>query len=294
MIELLRTLPGGGVPGKDEMRSGGVYQDLPLPVREALHRDAATVLMDTGAPLLRVASQLAVSATPGDERAIMLLDRAVQELASDSAAAAADLAVRVLELVSPDDARRPDMVARAVRRLAWAGRVDEVLTLGEGYLGEHNLPPSAEAAIVLNVRMAWTNSWGLPYPRPMPAQLLSDPGVPAAIRANLIALQQMQKMGTRRSDEADSGFAEAVRLAAECQGKDGETAPVFWLWPQYRRVRAGPLAGKPTGEARSALGAPAPGRASTPDHQSALPQNRSSDALPRIGPVLAQPVRRRH
>lgn len=221
---------GNRLAFRHDLLRQAVYQDLPVPVREALHRDAATVLMDIGAPLLRVAGQLAVSATPGDERAITLLDRAVQELGGDSAGAAADLAMRVLELVAPDDPRRPDMVARAVRRLGWAGRVDEALALGEDYLAEHHLPPPAEAAITLNVRMAWTNSRGLPYPRPMPAYLLSDPSVPPAIRANLIALLQMQTMGTRRWEDADTAFAEAARLAGESQGSDGETATVFWLW----------------------------------------------------------------
>ena len=207
-----------------------VDQDLPRPVREALHRDAASALMATGAPLIRVASQLVVGARPGDEQAIAVLEQAIAEVAGASPVAAADLAVRVLELIGPDDPRRAEMVAKAVRPLGWAGRLEEALALGEGYLAGHHPPPHVEAAILLGVRLAWVASRSSPYPHPLPEKIISDATVSPGIRANLIALQQVENMAAGRPKEADSGFAEAVRLAGQSEPGEVETASVFVLW----------------------------------------------------------------
>jgi predicted ATPase len=144
---------GDRIAFRHDLLRQAVDQDLPRPVREALHRDAGTALMATGAPLIRVASQLAAGARPGDEQAIAVLEQAIAELAGASPMAAADLAVRALDLIGPDDPRRAQMVARAVRPLGWAGRLDEALALGEGYLADHHPPRT------LKPRSCWVCGW---------------------------------------------------------------------------------------------------------------------------------------
>ena len=79
-----------------------VYQDVPVPLRRALHRDAATTLLAQGAPVVRAATHLALGAQPGDEQAISVLMEAVGELSATSATAAADLGLRVLDLTGPE------------------------------------------------------------------------------------------------------------------------------------------------------------------------------------------------
>src|SRR5215472_4574350 len=78
-----------------------VYQDLPASLRQALHRDAAAALRRSGAPLVRVAGQFAAGAQPGDEEAVEVLTAAVWDLFTTSPSAAADLALRVLDLLGP-------------------------------------------------------------------------------------------------------------------------------------------------------------------------------------------------
>jgi hypothetical protein len=114
-----------------------VYQDVPVPLRRGLHRDAATALLAQGAHIVRAATHLALGAQPGDEQAISILIHAISELSPTSATAAADLGLRVLDLTGPEDPRRPGLVATTVGLLGWASRVDEARALGEGYLRDH-------------------------------------------------------------------------------------------------------------------------------------------------------------
>src|SRR5207248_4022787 len=61
-----------------------IYEDLPMPVRRALHRDAAAALAHGGAELAKVASHLLRGAEPGDLEAVRWLRQAARELAPGS------------------------------------------------------------------------------------------------------------------------------------------------------------------------------------------------------------------
>jgi DNA-binding CsgD family transcriptional regulator len=219
-----------------------VYQQVPGPLRQALHRDAAAALRRAGAPLARVAGQYAAGAKPGDEEAIEVLAAAAGQLSATARAAGADLAVRALGLLAEGDERRPQMTVTAVGLLTLAARIEQARDLAEGYLAGHRPPPQVEAAMLLGIRRAWTMRSLRPYPSPLPARLLDDPAVPAGIRASLLALEQIRAMSAGDFAGADQGFAAAMRLLAD-GGDAFDAAMVLILWDLNDSMRGDLSAG---------------------------------------------------
>lgn len=112
-----------------------IYQDLPQPVRRALHRDAASVLARTGADLLQVAGHLVRGAAPGDLEAVRWLRQAAGEATTAAPSVAVELLRRAMALLPAghDDA---DLVAvELVGALHRAGKVAEAADLAEALLG---------------------------------------------------------------------------------------------------------------------------------------------------------------
>lgn len=197
-----------------------VYQDVPVPLRRALHRDAASALLAQGAPIVRAATHLAVGAQPGDEQAISVLIRAIGELSPSSAATAADLGLRVLDLTGPEDPRRPGLVATTVGLLGWAARVDEARALGEGFLHDHPQPAALEAEIQRGIRRAWARTTQGPYPVPLPGHLTTDAAVAAPVRADLLAFEQVGAMWEAPPEEVEQALRKAAELVADGAGNE--------------------------------------------------------------------------
>jgi len=222
MVVALEEALAAGVLAEDDSQLAfrhdlfrqAVYGDLPESLRLALHRDAAAALLDQGAPAPRIATHLAISALPGDERAVEALRRAVAELFATSPTAAADLSRRILELIEADDPRRPAFVAAAVQMLGWSGRLEEARALGEAYVADNELPAAIEAEIELGMRRAWATRTGSSYPRPLRERLVVDENVAPAVRAGLIAFDQNGAMMERSAAEAARLLEPAWELVA--------------------------------------------------------------------------------
>lgn len=212
----------------DLMRES-LYADLPPSLRRALHRDAAAALRREGASLVRVAGQYAAGSRPGDDEAIEVLGTAAGELFGTSPSAAADLALRAAELLPAYDQRRPALSAKAIRLLGWAGRLEDARAYGEGYLATHQVPPQEEAEILLGIRRAWTAGLVRPYPAQLPAHILGNPAVQTGVRANLLAIEQLERIQAGDFAAADQGFSTAMRLVAEA-GEDIYVAAIVPLW----------------------------------------------------------------
>ena len=189
-----------------------IYAELPLSVRQALHRDAATALRRLGEPVARVTTHLVVTAQPGDEEAIEVLTQAAGEMFGAMPGAAADLAARVLQLMTDADSRRPAMIARTVEMLGWVRRLDEARALGEGYLAGHPAAAGVAAAILLGMRRAWATRCIRPYPSPLPDWAVSDPAIRPGIRANLIAFEQTRTLYDGDTEAAERALAAAAEL----------------------------------------------------------------------------------
>ena len=127
-----------------------VLETLLASARRALQRRSVDVFLAEGAPPVEVARQLADSADPGDHAAVSLLSRAAEALRMLDSAAAADLAVKALELAAPDDAMRGPLVAQAALLLFAAGRTGEGQALAQSALREL-LPAQQQAEICLAI-----------------------------------------------------------------------------------------------------------------------------------------------
>jgi DNA-binding CsgD family transcriptional regulator len=135
--------------GHDLIREA-VRSSSSAPVRRALDRQAADVLLSRGALPVEVAQQLGDSAEPGDEVAIDTLLQAADALGSSDPAASAELAGRALELAPPWHSLRGPLVARRAVSLFAAGQVDEAKRFADTALRQA-LPSEEEARVRLAV-----------------------------------------------------------------------------------------------------------------------------------------------
>ena len=102
-----------------------VADSLPRPVARALHRQAGQMLLAHGDDTVAAARHLLAGAHRRDAVALAGLDRAVADAAQSSPTAAAELAVRVLDLTGPADPGRYARTVTAVRALTAAGRWED-------------------------------------------------------------------------------------------------------------------------------------------------------------------------
>jgi DNA-binding CsgD family transcriptional regulator len=146
----LITEDGPRLAFRHDLIREAVLETLPASSRRALQRRAVDVFLAEGAPPTEVARQLADSADPGDHAAVSLLSRAAEALRLLDSAAAADLAMRALQLAAPDDAMRGPLAAQAALLLFAAGRTGEGQTLAQSALREL-LPAQQQAEICLAI-----------------------------------------------------------------------------------------------------------------------------------------------
>ncbi len=212
--EVLTEVPIGLAFHHDLVRQV-VYESLPPSVRSALHREAAEALSRTGAATVRVAGQLAIGATPGDAEATATMLEAVKELGSSSPGAAADLALRMLELAGDQHGRREAMVLAAVDVLGRAGRLTEARVVAERFLATHRPPAPVEADLQFQLRQNWVFDRRDPYPAPLPEHVLSNPAVRPGLVSALTALDRvpngMEWTGTVGDDGLDAAMESVAR-----------------------------------------------------------------------------------
>jgi DNA-binding CsgD family transcriptional regulator len=139
---------------------------------------------------------------------------AVDELAPTSPSAAAELALRVLELTAERDERPAELVLSAVHFLGLAGRPSDAVGLAERYLAEARPPPAVEAALHLELRREWALDRFQAHRIELPERLLRAPGVDPAVIATLVALDQLPKMWDGRGEDADRVLQDAMRAVA--------------------------------------------------------------------------------
>ena len=112
---------GGQLAFRHDIIREAVRGSLLPPVRRAVDRQAADVLLARGALPVEVATQLVESAEPGDDVAIETALKATQVLGASDPAAAAELAAKALDLTPLRHALRGPLVAQRVVSLFAAG-----------------------------------------------------------------------------------------------------------------------------------------------------------------------------
>jgi DNA-binding CsgD family transcriptional regulator len=185
---------------RDAIRAG-----VPASARRALDRQAADVLLATGATPVEVATQLAASAEPGDEVAITTLFKAAATIAAADPGAAVDLSRRALALAAHHHPLRGPLVAQTAVLLHEAGRAEEARTFADTSLREA-LPPEQEAEVRLSIASMFAHS---PDVRAEASrQALALPGLPPSPRARHLAYLAYNLMMGGRPEEAAAALAE--------------------------------------------------------------------------------------
>jgi len=127
-------------------------QSLPGSLRRAMEREAASTLLDAGAPPEEVATLLARSAEIGDRAAIAALRLAAESVGRSDPGAGADLSQRALELMPRHDPTRGPLVAETVVLLNLATRYEEAQQLA-GTTLSRGLSADQEAEVRLSLSM---------------------------------------------------------------------------------------------------------------------------------------------
>jgi DNA-binding CsgD family transcriptional regulator/tetratricopeptide (TPR) repeat protein len=127
-----------------------VRASVPVTARRALDRQAAGVLLETGALPVEVAVQLAASAEPGDEVAINTLLEAAEALVATDPETAATFGQRALEIAPAHHPRRGEIVGTTAIALHITGNSEEAIAFADQALRE-TLPSTQEAEVRLSI-----------------------------------------------------------------------------------------------------------------------------------------------
>jgi DNA-binding CsgD family transcriptional regulator len=141
---------GGKLAFRHDILREAVRGSLPNPVRRAVDRRAAEVLLARGALPVEVAAQLVASAEPGDEVAIKTALKAARVLGASDPAASAELAAKALDITPLPHALRGPLVAQRVVSLFAAGLAEEGRQFADSALRQA-MPPEEEARVQASV-----------------------------------------------------------------------------------------------------------------------------------------------
>jgi DNA-binding CsgD family transcriptional regulator len=192
---------GGQLTFRHDIIREAVRGSLLPPVRRAVDRQAADVLLAHGALPVEVATQLVESAEPGDDVAIETALKAAQVLGASDPAAAADLAAKALGLTPLRHALRGPLVAQRVVSLFEAGLAEEGKRFADSAL-RLAMPAEEEARVRVSVAGLFDLS---PEVRAENARAgLALPSLPADLRAELwAALYHSLSVAGRKEEAVD-------------------------------------------------------------------------------------------
>jgi DNA-binding CsgD family transcriptional regulator len=196
-----------------------VRASLPVSVRRALDRQAATVLLAGGALPVEVATQLAASAEPGDEMAIATLYEAANALGASDPDAAADLSQRALELAPRTHHLRGPLVARTAVWLHAAGSVDEARAFADTALRQV-LPAREESEVHISVASMFALSPDVRAEASRTALALPD--LPPDVRARHLALLFHNLTNAGRIGDARAILGAATSASQSAQDNAGQ------------------------------------------------------------------------
>jgi DNA-binding CsgD family transcriptional regulator len=195
-----------------ELTREAVRGSLSRPVRRALDRQAADVLLAAGALPVEVAIQLAESAPFGDDVAIRTLLQAVGALATTDPGASADLGQKALDLAPRTHPLRGPLVAQTATALHAAGRIDEASAFADNAVRQI-LPPEQEAQVRLGIAGMWAVS---PEARADTGrEALKLDGLPDGLRVTHVARLGYNLLVGGHLEEAQAIMAQMSDAAAQ-------------------------------------------------------------------------------
>ena len=209
--DLLAESEGRLIFGHD-LTFEAVRGSLPGSVRRSLDRQAASVLLAKGALPVEVATQLADSASPGDEVAITTLFRAAETLGTTDPGAAADLSQRAFALAPRRHPLRGPLVAQTAVWLHAAGRREEAKTFADTALHQA-FPPEQEAEVRLSIAGMFAISPDVRAEECREALALR--GLPPHLRARHLALLFHNLVTAGRCDDARALLDEVTQVVQD-------------------------------------------------------------------------------
>ena len=236
-----------------------VSQTVPLPVRQALHRQSGEMLLARGGSAAAAAVHLLSGARGGDGGALAGLDRAAAEVLAPSPSIAADLATRALELTPPGD---PELIHRSVaaaEALTAAGRPAAATELTSSALA---LPQAAATSARLRCALSsalWMS--GQASEALIEAQrVLAEPRLPSKLRADA-QVAMLQGLTGLRDNRRAGRLAESILAARGQERRDvviaALVAQAVIMWDGGRLAEA---LDRSAEAARMATGQPADAR----------------------------------
>ena len=185
---------GATLTFRDSMTWRAITEAIPEPISRALHRQFGQLLLDRGNEL-QAAGHLVRGAREDDRRALAEMDRVAGRLLPSAPQAAADLAMRAVELTLPEDPARAGRLVMVVRALTAEQRPQEAITLIDESLA---MPlPALPRAELRCVRAAILAASGQPAEaRAEAEELLAEPDLPTGIRdeATVVLLQSLGEL----------------------------------------------------------------------------------------------------
>jgi DNA-binding CsgD family transcriptional regulator len=203
-----------------------VRETLLPSVLRALRGQAAAVMLESGAAAVEVAQYLGESAEVGDRDAIARLREAARALSASDATVAAELSVRALELLPPDDEDRGALAAETVIRLHRAQRPDDARDLGRRVLaGARSPEEEAVVRLSLSKNLFRSSVDRLEHNR----VALELPGVSPLMRARHQGWLTYNLAAAMRMADAERMAGEAMRSAERCDDLEALTLTTIAL-----------------------------------------------------------------
>ena len=215
---------GDGVVFRHQLVHDAIYHDMPLPVRRALHRDAAGALARSGAEVLQIADHLVLGAVRGDLEAVRWLRAAAREAAPGAPSVTVEL-LRRAESMLPGGHPDADLIAaELVEALLRTGDVAEAAARAEAVLDRrHRSEADAPLRLSLVSALSLQNRPAELIQR-AEAALMEVHSLPLADQSLLLA---QASYGRTFSGDIVGGEATA-RRALELAERCGDAAMTVW------------------------------------------------------------------
>lgn len=187
-----------------------VSEMIPLPARNALHRQYGQILLSRGESTALAACHLLQAAHPDDPASLADLDTAAAQALRSAPQTAADLALRALELTPPAAPGAVERSVAAAEAMGAAGQLDQAARIARDTLAKP-LPPAADARLRC-VLSAVLCAGGQASDAHAEARLaLAQPHLPVGLRDRALTAQLQALAGLH--DELGGPVADAIRAA---------------------------------------------------------------------------------
>ena len=215
------TESGRSLGFRHQLIREALYDEMPISVRAAWHRDAGRALAEAGAPADRVARQLlravtgsGVPAEPVDEWMLDWLTRAADLLVGQAPGVAAELLTRAVASTSADPARQGWLASRladALYRIGDRSAAEQVANRALEHATEPDLLVDLHWTLALCRMLAGESAASLASLD----QALALPGISVRHRARLLVLAARTHVTSGAVERAGRVAAEALEAATE-------------------------------------------------------------------------------